>query len=336
MIMGLRVVYRWGVLVAAWLLVASCTSGHAPSDGGSRVTGLPAPGVDHGTLWLLAGSTPTSANVFRVRLANGRVEQVTRNAEGRGISWLSASPRGIVVADGSRGTDRIGVLNPRDGRITPLDTGDERTTTWYTPAISPDGAVAFARAVWPGISQNGPPPPEPTPKSAAPRPRDPPTWELVVSEPGRQTLAVVYRARPTLAAPVWGTGGALAFIESPGMQGRDVQPSVRVLDRDRQPSAAYPLPLSHASSLAWSSNDGTPLAATDGTGSTVLLNVRDGTTRVLPAGWVGLCWSPSGDRLLVGQGARLGLVSVTRPHEVAELGRFDRGQVYQCGWVDEE
>ncbi|HEX6682352.1 MAG TPA: hypothetical protein VF062_06130 [Candidatus Limnocylindrales bacterium] len=330
---------RWGILIAAWLLAASCTSGHAPpsNDGskdGTVLTGLGSAGAGSGTIWLLAGPAPQSANIFRLTLSDRRVEQVTRNAQGHGISWLSASRAGIVVADASTGADRIGVLDTGGGRVTPLQTGDELTTTAYTPAISPDGAIAFARAMWPTGPPGGRRQASPASTSAVPGPGAKPVWEIVVTDPGRKNLTVAHQAEPALAAPAWGPRGGLAFIESPGVQGGDSHPKVYVLNGDRRPAGSFRAPLGKASSLLWGQNEGMPLAVTDGVGSTALLDTRDGSSRPLPNGWVGLCWNPTGDRLLVGQGSRLALVATTKPEEVIDVGRFGGGNLYGCGWID--
>lgn len=330
-------------MLVVCLLVAACTGsdpapvGHdetSEETSGPRLPSLSVHGAGEGTIWLLAGPEPISANVFRIAAGTGQVRQVTSNPKGHGISWLSASKAGVVVADARTGTDRVGMLS-QTGQVTPIHTGDPDTTRAFTPALAPDGTVAFARAVYP-LESGVPMVPGSSSGSVAPSPgRVAPVWELVVAPPGSGPVTVVHHGDTDVAAPAWGPGMALAFVESPGTHDPGVRPQV-LIQRDRSaPVVRFDVALDKVGSLAWGPHEAVPLAVTDGERATVLLDLETRTQRRLPAGWVGLCWSPHGRQLLVARGADLGLVAADKPTQVVEVGRLDVGSAFGCGWVGE-
>jgi hypothetical protein len=284
-------------------------------------------------LWLLAGPNPTSANVFRVKIDGGAIAQETHNKAKFGVSRLSASETGVAVANASDGTDRLGMLD--NGRFVPLNLGDPATMREYTPAISPDGAIAFVRAVYPPRS----PSPEPSartepPVVVTPRPgSEEPSWEIVVRSPHDGSLRVLHHGTVSVTAPVWGPDGALAYLEIPYARGKPPRATVHVLDRAGQEIRSYDVNRESSGAwLVWGTATRTPLALAD-TNWGILFDMQTGAQTALPAQWTPQCWSPDGSSMLVARGTQLGLVRADRPAQATELGRFPSGNLYGCSWV---
>jgi hypothetical protein len=253
------------------LLTSACSAGTtAPtrdSHAGVHVTGLTGQ-----TLYLLVGPAAFSANVWRVPLAGGSPSQITHNREQFGVSWLSASPAGVVVADARTGIDNLGVLKANTVSLLP----DGHVGG---PAISDTGQIAYVR------------PPEVV------NPTGPAFFTLEVKPSLDRQSAVLYEQRaPALGNPVWIANGAIAVSSGePAPAGRPASSGdVLILDGNGRVLARWTLRGIAAPFALVGRQSARSIAAVGFDNTALLLDPATGAQSPLPGHWRPLCWSPDG------------------------------------------
>ena len=128
-------------VVAACVVAAVLTSctGAGGNAAGLRARALP-PGaarlLGQGSLYLLAGADPISANLWRVDLPSGRSTQLTFNPRQDGVSNFDASPAGLVMGDARTSVDVLDALAHR--KVVQIGDG-----VGDAPQISASGQVAY-------------------------------------------------------------------------------------------------------------------------------------------------------------------------------------------------
>jgi hypothetical protein len=265
-----------------------------------------------GTLYLVLGA-PGSGAVWEVDLATGRSEQLTHPRSQYGVSSLSASSAGLVLADASSGQDVVSAY--RDGRS--VDIGG-----WGSdPDISPDGQVAYDTA----------------PVDSSTTDRAP--WDLEVVPVTGGHPRTLYEL-PGMGNPnvwigqVWGPGGQLAVLEELGADSSEVvflSPDGRA-ERKVRPVVGY------TQVILWGPdvpdvvdralNGGEELIAPDG----------EQTRLGLPANWVSRCLSPDGEEAIVtdarDDGFRVGVWHVGTSSHVQVLGILPSTMgINNCAWT---
>ncbi len=328
--MGTRTtIARAVTLVAlAGLTAAACTTGDpaVPSTAGQEDARWPEELTveldlsDHPdtVLYLLAGpadrsSTVPLLEVYRFDAGQPTARRLTHSTVGTGVgvSWLSAATDVVALADAATGRDEI-VFLVGEQRL-PL-AGEPPGTRAFAPTVHPDGRVLYTRL-------NGS--------------DDPlrPVSDLVVRDhPGAQTQ-VPYTV-PARAIGVWGPDDTIVVLVTPHRDRPRDPHEVRVVDPatgearrlDTGPVDPTNL-LGHPEARYVVANDAR-------SGRAVLVNVRHGTVAPLPHGWLGLCFDPTGTRLLVGDGGELALVSPEAPDRLQPVGRVPGMVVERCAWVE--
>ena len=308
MLRRLRSTCRVILAVALLLAVASCTDrGEVRRAAGTLLPASAYQKLSGGKLYLLLGQ-PSSGNVWRVDISTKRDRQITHNPQGFGVSWISGSSAGVVLADARRGVDELAELH--GDTVVPRPEGHT-----VTPAINEDGQIAFVQI------------PDIVNKS------EPQNYRIAItSDNGIQPHSIYGQPLP-LAALAWGPDRKLAFISIPeGMQPR-VPPELLVLDADGQVSQRLHPRVTALSAPVWS--PAAPAIAVNGSNGSSEVIFRDLREIALPAGWLAGCWNPQGTVLLLTKNDRIGLWRPTRPKGFQELGRVRTGPVTGCSWVPE-
>ncbi|HEV2376483.1 MAG TPA: hypothetical protein VGS19_30460 [Streptosporangiaceae bacterium] len=302
-----------GALVAA---LASCTGqGHAaaPRPRVAPVLARLLAAMGDTTMYLLAGPE-ASANVYMLNHANPQGLRLTSNPSGFGISWISASPAGLLLGDARTSIDVTSIY--RDHRSQPLPAGQTGAG-----AISPTGTIAYA-AIPGNASGTG----------AS-------TWRIELTTANGASSRVVYRQpAPDLGLMAWGSGNQLAVISS-ACHGRS---QVLILDSSGRVRARLNPSLATTTFclLAW--NTRAPGLAIGyhpglditGTGVASELITLSGHQTLMPYGWLPMCWSPDGTSLLVARGLTIGLWHLNDPAQVRVLGSTGRaGPLSGCAWL---
>lgn len=157
--------------VAAMLLVASCSG--SPSAQHRRASSKAAAvsvyrALGSGTLYLLSGD-PALGQVLEMQVRARKTRGLTS-----GMSWISASSRGLVLSDDRSGEGVFAVYH--DGRVI-----DQPAGHVVTAAINDTGAVAYAEIPYSG----GP-------------------WRLIVQPPESGHGTLLYRQALDIGDFVWG------------------------------------------------------------------------------------------------------------------------------------
>ena len=311
------------LVLVVGLLVTGCVTSSPTRDGRpASAPDLTLPGVGFdvdlrsgpGTvLYLLAGPQPTSSDVYQLDPATGEAQRLTRSRPNFGISFVSASPDTIVIADATTGRDQLMVIQA--GHKTPLR-GEPPGARGFSPELSPDGSLAYQRVRY-AKDQRG--------VSAR--------HELVIRDRVDAMPRVVFSSERVPGITVWGPDGRVVFPLLPSRHEPDAPIEIVMLDpatgkherlrpRLEQPTSV----VGHPDANAVAVNDFASNAAE-------LLYPRLRRWRPLPQGWLALCFHPSGDELLVGHGNKLGLLSLDDPTRVRPIGSTRGGRVTRCSWV---
>lgn len=282
-----------------------------------------------GSLYLLVGP-PGSGNVWRLDLAAKSARQLTHNNNQDGVSWIAASPAGLVLADAATGVDVVSVY--KGNKSQPL------AGHGGTPAISPSGQVAFIEV--PDVVGN----------------TGPQQWRIaVVTAPGQTPETYYEQPGPDMGALAWGPQNQLAVISAPGPRAdpttsaepnvansaspagspaaASAAPAVLILDAHGKIESRITPSFAAIGFLAWS--PAAPALAVGGiTGQSELVDVSNGHTTALPAGWTPECWSPDGQSLVVTRGNDLGVVRIASPHSVHTVETMTPdAPVTGCSWL---
>lgn len=340
-----------GALTVGSLLLVSC-SGDLPlpdpanpqrrSPGESTtLEGFAKRGLPDGTVWLLIGQRANRADVYSVDPNTGAVKRWTEREYG--VTWLSASEKGVVISDSISGPEVPSVLN--DGRPVPLETGKAGRARAFTPSIHPDGRIVFTRVIYPKpgaggarVSLSGSDTNTDGMKGPAitPTPRSSPSWlrwEVVVKDWDGEEFDVIYASQVPVSGTAWGPEGHVAVTEAVDQNGLQ---NIVVIGADGETDRiADAIGLNRIGDPVWSTVSGTPLAIREpGGGDSVLVDIDDGAHTPLPKGWTARCWDPAGEHLIVSRKREIAMVHRDRPDEVTivETLPASMGTLYNCGW----
>lgn len=285
--------------LAVLLVATACTTqltDRPSQDGPLPDTAYPA--MTSGTIYLLVGK-PASGNVWRVDLPSRASAQLTHNRAGFGISWLSASAAGLVLADAASGIDDVSVY--RDHRSTDL------AGHGVTPVISPTGSVAYV----------------PVPDTGA-------SWSVVERPASGGSAQIRYQqGSPDLGALAFGPDNQLAVISGPSSAGADV---LVFTGNTTQPRTIDP-GISTIGFLVWGAK-APGIAVGDLAGYGELIDPGSNVITPLPGHWTPECWSPDGSRLVVSQGDRLGIWQLAASERVDDLGVMSgAAPLTGCSWL---
>lgn len=301
---------RWWLLTAVVLIgLAGCRAG--PAEGPAAPT---AEAVAPGTLWrgiapdlagslyLLTGAEPYSANLFEVALPSGPLRQLTDNPPAYGISSFSASRAGIALATAENGWDQLRVIAA--GRSAMW--GDDGASV---PSIDARGRVLAARPSDTGYA-----------------------IELYAAGEPRRVLLPNDERSP---AAVWGPGGSV-LVAAPGERGVAGPTRIEVRDDRGRLVRDVGRPGGFFGLLANPYPDRQPVTGVrPGREHGGFVLAADLASAVeVPRGWQIGCWNPPGTALLVVRGRRVGLWRPARPDEVRSIGTSSV-PVLACSWLRE-
>lgn len=295
------------MLLAAVFAVASCTSGGTYADSSSedrQVVRTPPLGSEDlarlgtGALYVIAGPDHSSGNVWLLDLSKRRSEQLTDNKPPYGISWVSASSAGVVVADARSGIDELGIL--REDGVELLADGHV-----VTPSISDSGRIASVR------------PPDNNTRY----------FQVEVKPNADARARVVHRQRVSdLASTAWGADERLA-VGSRGWP-EPGRPEVLIFDKHGKLDRRLRPRLPEVGAPVWSPT--APGIAVWGFGSAEIITL-DGEHTKLPNGWRPICWNPDGSGLLMTKGNQIAL---WRDGALAFKATVRAGGIFECAWLD--
>ena len=269
--------------------------------------------LGQGSIYLVLGD-PGSGAIWRVDIGQKRAQQLTHPQPQYGVSWLDASPAGLVASDASSGVDVTAVY--RDGRMVPV------AGHGYTPAISPEGDVAYVFI--PDIVGG----------------TGPQEWRIMlIPQAGGPERVLYSQSAPDLNTVdmvdlQWGPSNRLAVISAPGdRNGSGGTPKVLVLGADGKVEQSIQPAFGDIASIAWGGN--APGIAVAGMTQSVLVAL-DGRQVAIPRTWWPMCWSPKGDALLMRRdGLHLGLWRPANPSEVEALPPLPpEMNMGGCSWLE--
>lgn len=299
-------VSRAALGVVLTLAVGSCTGGGEVNS--KRDALLPSSAyrmLASGQLYLLLGQ-PSSGNVWRVDISDRRDRRVTGNPQGYGVSWISGSSAGVVLADARSGVDELAEL---DGdRVVARPEGHT-----VTPAINDAGKVAFIQ-IPDVVNRVGEQ-----------------TYRVAIAAADGKPARTIYGQSLPLAALAWGPYDELAVISAPGGAQPGITSELLVLSGDGEVRRRLHPGIGPISAPVWSRT--APAIAVNGYGGRSEIITPDGRERELPIGWTAGCWNPDGRHLLLLNGDRLALWSPARPDTVTTLGNLSTGPATGCAWV---
>jgi hypothetical protein len=259
-----------------------------------------------GTLYLLVGD-PGSGNLWQIDISTHIARKVTNNRSSYGVSWISASPAGVVMADASKGVDELATLQA--GVVKTLPEGHV-----FTPAISQDGNIAYIQ-IPDTVNHIGPD-----------------TWRLTLRPTSGHSDQILYQqAAPELGSLAWGANGQVATVSAPGHTYGKNTPELLVIDPTGKIAHRLRPDIGDLGIIAWTAN--APGIAVTGIAGTSEIITIDGKETKLPNGWAPGCWSPDGTALLVIRNKELGLWHSATPTQVDDLGAMSAGTVQQCSWL---
>lgn len=253
-----------------------------------------------GTLYVLTGPEPYSANLLEVSLPSGPPRQLTRNPQAYGISSFSASRAGIALATAENGWDQLRVIAAGTSALW----GDDGASV---PSIDQRGRVLAARPSDTGVG-------------------------IDLYEPGRGRRELL-PDDPRDPAAVWGPAGSV-LVAAPGERGVAGPTRIEVRDDRGRLVRDAGRPGGYFGLLANPYPDRQPVTGVrPGREHGGFVLAADLATAVeVPRGWQIGCWSPRGTELLVVRGRTVGLWRQARPGEVESIGTSSV-PVLACSWV---
>lgn len=261
-----------------------------------------------GTLYLLLGDVPVSANVWRVDLRFGRARQLTFNPPQYGVSNFSASTAGLVLGDARSGVDNAEIMVKRRPRLLSGGVGD-------SPQINTFGQIVDAASAEQGV-RHGP-------------------WShdrLLYWAGPTSPYRTIYQSPPgNLISVAWNPAGTLILA----INGPDDEAYTRLFAVNMRGQVVQRLPTIRGPSegLAWGRYG---LAVGYQTGRpSVVVGMSGRVLAKLPGGWIPGCWDPAGTRLLVTSRdrQRIGIWDPARPGQVRKLGLLPSGALQECSWT---
>lgn len=303
---------RLGVTVAvactALTALAACSSdGPAAHPAVRPVLPAGATGaLGQGTLYLLLGNVPISANLWRVDLGTGRVRQLTFNPPQYGVSNFSASTAGLVLGNARSGVDEADVMI--EGKPRPLSGG-----VGDSPQINSAGQIVDVAFAEQGVRHG-------------PWSRD----RLLYWASRAARYRTIYQAKPSsLVDLAWNpTGTMILAAEGPDAYSR----LFAVNARGRVVSQFATVP-GFPHGWAWGRYG---LAVGYQTAAPTVVIGESGRVRAkLPAKWIPGCWNPAGTMLLVStpNRERIGIWTPANPGHIRDLGRLPGGALQECSWT---
>lgn len=287
------------LLVAAGCATAPASahpSGRAPS---SADAGLPLPRavaerLPDGVFYLLAGSDPTSYNLWEVSNTGSEV-RLTHNNPGYGISSFGASPAGIVMSDAASGFDKL-------ARLAAGGTDFLKKAYGGSPAINSAGKIAYQISDY---NKNG---------------------GVLGSELRSMTSftapsRLAYQTKLQITELGWGPAGSIAMLTGshyPGTKGPT--PGIYVFDKSGKFSAIRTSIGPDLGSVVWNeAKGGIGVSTWSGKGEVIYSSSR---RYILPAGWTPAAWNPPGTNLLVwgDKTQKIGLWSPANPKSIHVIG----------------
>jgi hypothetical protein len=299
---------------AALAGLAACSPGARPHPADRDAGVLPAgaaAALGRGTLYLLLGSDPISANLWRVDLPGGRTRQLTFNRPQYGVSNFDASPAGLVLGDASSGVDVAEVM--RGGKPRLLKGGGGGVGD--SPQINDAGQITDFAGAEQGVTR-GP-------------------WShdrlLLWASPAAAGYRTIYQTRPgNLASIGWNPAGT----EVLAVNGPDNSAYTRLFTVSTSGQVRALVTLPGNVGTAWGRYGLAVSYGAPGNPAEVLGPTGHVLAR-MPAGWSPGCWNPSGSKLLVISRSqrRVGIWRPAEPGRVQDLGALPGQAIYQCSWT---
>lgn len=304
-----RSVVLVAVACAALAGLAACAPGGAAHTQPRRVLPTGAAAVlGAGTLYLLLGDVPISANLWRVDLGTGRVRQLTFNPPDYGVSNFSASTAGLVLGDARSGLDNTEIMVRGRPRLLSGGVGE-------SPQINAVGRIVVVASAEQSV-RHGP-------------------WShdrLLYWASPSSGYRTMYQVPPeNLASLGWNSDGALILAEN----APDDYAYTRLFAVNTRGHIVrrFPTIPGPPDGLAWGRYG--LAVGYQITHPSVVIGMSGRVLATLPTGWIPGCWNPPGTRLLVTSRnrQRIGIWEPASPGQIQHLGRLPGGALRGCSWT---
>lgn len=257
-----------------------------------------------GTLYLDAGSSAFSTNLWRIDLPSGRASQLTHNAAQDGISNFSASPAGLVMGDAASTVDALDRL--WHGKAIAIGDG-----TGSAPVINNAGQIAFE--LDPPGSRAG-------------------VYRILLRDSITAPPRTIFRESQfgSLGISGWSPDGSeLLITESPDSGSYTKYVAIttggRVVWQFTKNGQGY---------VNWAA---TGLSLGNGTfnpGPNQILSISGKVEYTISGGWEPFCWNPAGTEVIAFRKPNeLGLWRLSAPARIKDLGALPLGGLLECQWL---
>jgi hypothetical protein len=303
---------RSAALVCALAVLTSCTgAGGSVAVAGAALPPGAAAVLGSGTLYLDAGNSAFSANLWRIDLPSGHAAQLTRNREQDGISNFSASPAGLVMGDAASTVDVLDRL--WHGKAIQVGDGSGNA-----PVINDAGQVAYEL--------------DPPGSGAG-------VYRILLRDSVTGPPRTIFRESrfENLGISGWSPDGRELLIwESPDNESYTPQNKaytkyVAITTGGR---VVWQLTKNGDGDVRWAAAGLSLGNGTFGPGPNQILTLSGKVEYSIPGGWEPFCWNPAGTEVIAFRHPDdLGLWRLSAPGRVQDLGALPLGGLLECQWL---
>jgi hypothetical protein len=299
---------RGAALLCALAILTSCTSADGSSAGARAALPPGAAAVlGSGTLYLDAGNSAFSTNLWRISLPSGQAAQLTHNPGQDGISNFSASPAGLVMGDAASTVDVLDRL--WHGHAIPIGDG-----SGDAPVINNAGQIAYEL--------------DPPGSGAG-------VYRILLRDSITAPPHTIFRETRfgSLGISGWSPDGKeLLILESPDSGAFTKYVAITTAGR-----VVWQLTLRGAAGkgfLDWAPFGLVISNGIFGPGPNEILTLSGKVEHTIPGGWEPFCWNPAGTEVIVFRKPHeLGLWRLSAPGRVQDLGALPLGGLLECQWL---
>lgn len=298
---------RGGALLCALAILTSCTGAGGSAGAGAALPPGAAAILGSGTLYLDAGTSAFSTNLWRIDLPSGRAVQLTHNPEQDGISNFSASLAGLVMGDAASTADVLDRL--WHGKAIQIGDG-----SGDGPVINDAGQVAYEL--------------DPPGSGAG-------VYRILLRDSVTAPPRTIFRESrlENLGISGWSPNGRELLIwESPDIDRYTKNVAITTSGR-----VLWQLTLRGPAGKGTVNWESAGLAIGNGTfnpGPNEILSISGKVRYTIPGGWEPFCWNPAGTAVIAFRHPHeLGLWRLSAPGRVQDLGTLPLGGLLECQWL---
>jgi hypothetical protein len=296
---------RGAALLCTLAILTSCSGADGSAAGAPAALPQGAAAIlGSGTLYLDAGNSAFSTNLWRIDLPSGQATQLTDNPEQDGISNFSASPAGLVMGDAASSVDVLDRL--WHGKAIQIGDGSGNA-----PVINSAGQVAYE--LDPPGSGGG-------------------VYRILLRDSITASPRTIFRETKFEDLGIFGwspDGKELLIWESPENNAYTKYVAISAGGR-----VVWQFTKSGEGDVSWAVAGLSLGNGTFGPGPNEILSLSGKVKYTIPGGWEPFCWNPAATEMIVFRRPHeLGLWRLSAPGRVQDLGALPLGGLLECQWL---